>query len=277
MERESGRLGVVSLASYSPAPDPPPSFSRRRFSFSIEFYQSLARSHARLLWVFTVAFPNPLKVHSRALRREGAVDGLARGDLVIRDGVEGRMVGRHPVSGTPVVAWNPENYHPMCEAFDTENAALLVSWRENIERLTYTTADCTRHALRIDRGLRWMLVIITALFMVTTAVFGLLGGGLTGGLLGLLSGIMGGALFSLPMLLIVAVGGLIGVRWLAMCAGLWIGLWARRKREQATITDEAGRISAEAIVAAMQGNSVEDDEAVQQTAQARQVLQDQQR
>ena len=86
----------MSLAAFSPRPRPPPVFSKRSFSFAIEFYRSLWRSHRLLMWMYVWVFPSPLMVSARALRRAGMHGELEadfiRGVMVTGPSGTGRLV-----------------------------------------------------------------------------------------------------------------------------------------------------------------------------------------
>ena len=247
--------GETLLDSLSPDEQPPEQFSYRRFSFSIENYTALRKNHRRLITVFNWMFPNPLMVTARAMKKAGLKGERLRGGMVFRDGVEGRLVGRHPETGTPVVAWNQGAYASMCESFDAENAARIVAWKTNSERLQLTSQTNMRYALLLDQGLRLLsvgtglLVPLAMLGMVTTfsPEFG-------GFMLVpfLLSSLMGGILIALPMLLMAGITILLLIRMGANVAGVMVGLQALRANQQATVTDEAGHLSAMEIISAMQ-------------------------
>lgn len=218
----------------------------RLFSFAPEFYGLFVGVHWLVNGVFGRVFPNPLAVSAWALRRQGLRGRGWRGTPVegAAAGV-GRMVGRHPVSGAPVVAWNAEAYEAMCEAFDQENAARIVAWQRGSARLALSTEACLRWALRVDRGLRGMV----ALCVLASVAWGWLATGVL--VQGLLWSI-GGLGVGLVLLLLVAVVGLLAVSLAGGGVALAVGLWGARQARQARVSDEDGRTSAAAIVAAMQ-------------------------
>ena len=252
----------------SPGIQAPVSFSKRRFSFSIEFYHSLRKNHQRLIAMFCRMFPSPLVVTAKELERAGLSGERSRGGVVRRDGIEGRLIGRHSSTGAPVVAWDQDAFEAMCESFDAENAARIVGWRSSSERLRLSSEGCARAALWLDNGLRVVSWGSGALMGLSTLIGPLMLGGMGGGAeisllaeLGifLFSAVLITGMVGLSMLLLVGVPMFIMMRLGALAAGLWVGLWASRAHRAATVTDETGRLSAAAIIASMQESVARED------------------
>ena len=245
----------------SPGTHSPASFSSRRFSFSMEFYWSLLKNHQRLIAMFCRLFPSPLVVTTKELERAGMTGERSRGGVVWRDGVEGRLIGRHSSTGAPVVAWDQDAFDAMCESFDAENAARIVGWRSSSERLRLSSEGCARAALWLDNGLRVVSwgsgVLMGVLMLILPMMLGGMGSGvelplLVEPILILITTLIVAGMVGLSMLLLVGVPMFIMIRLGALTAGLWVGLWASRAHRAATVTDETGRLSAAAIIASMQ-------------------------
>ena len=248
----------MPLTFLSARPDAPVTFRHRRFSFAIEFYHSIQRNHLWLLSMFNRVFPNPLAVTPRALKRAVLEGGSTRGSTVTGPSGSGRLIGRHSITGAPVVAWTEQSFEPMCESFDDENAARIVAWKYNIQKLSLSTEDCVRRALRADQWLRGLVALITLACTMLGVVAPVIGGTTITPATLLSSafiGMIGGLTFGLPMLLFAAVVGLLGVRFFSIISAVWVGMWAARRSRNAIVTDTAGRTSAAEIVAEMQGET----------------------
>jgi hypothetical protein len=228
-----------------PQQRPPAVLTRRMFSVAPELYGALRRAHGLMIAAFLLVFPCPIAVQPRMLRRRW-LSGR-RGDVVTGAAGEGRVVGRHPVTGAAIVAWNPEAYEAMCEAFDTENAARLVAWRDASAILGLSVGRAARWALRADQGLRLMVVLC----ILVPSLVGALHDGIAGALLWSIAGAAGGLL----LFLLLAVVGFFSILIAGGALSVGVGAWGARRARHARASDEAGRSSAAQIVAAMQGRS----------------------
>lgn len=252
----------------------PTSYSGRRFSFAAEFYAVFRRAQSFVLRTYEKVFPNPLAVPAKALARAGLRGDGKRGGSVIGESGEGRIVGRHPSTGVPVVAWTVAAYESMCDAFDSEHAARIVAWREGVEPLMLSTEACTRWGLRADKALRLSVVVQVVGFGCLGMAMGIsANAGTVSGLMMALgfavSSAMFGVAIGLSMLLIGAIASMLGITGLAGLKAAVVGVRASRRARHATATDEAGRTSAAQIVASMQ----EKPTAAQQEAASRSIEQ----
>ena len=239
------RFHDPELAALSPGPEAPEHLHGRSFSWSLEFYRRLQRSHRTLLEIFNRCFPNPLMVPQRAMDRAGLRGGRVRGGVVRGEGMEGRLVGRHPSTGAPVVAWSQEAYGAICAAFDDENAARIEAWRRVTERLRLTTGTAGWAALWLDRLVRLVATgaALLSFLILMVPIGGALGSGALDGAgdLGVVfAGSAMGALMVGIASLIVGFFLEMAMRPAAALVGAVAGLWAAALHRQASAADADG-------------------------------------
>ena len=198
------------------------------------------------------AFPNPQAVSEEELEKAGlSGDGQRGGAVTGRQG-EGRLVGRHPASGAPVVAWTVGAYEAMCVSFDAEHVMRIILWREGVQPLMMSTATCHRWANRVDRALRWITALVALGVSASVAAVLTASAGLHVAI-AVFMAISGALMIGLPLLLFFALGGMGGIYVLSGLTGAIVGALASRRSRQAIASDEAGRLTAMDILETMPG------------------------
>ena len=229
----------------------PPALLPRNFSFAQEFYSVLRGAQATVLWGYQKAFPNPLAVSEEELEKAGLSGDGQRGGTVTGPQGEGRLVGRHPMSGAPVVAWTVGAYEAMCVSFDAEHVMRIELWQNGVRPLMMSTATCTRWANRADLALRWNTALVALGGSASlSGVFIATGVPLP---IAVFTAISGAVMVGLPLLLFFALGSMLGITALAGLTGAIVGAMASRRSRQAIASDEAGRLTAMDILETMQG------------------------
>ena len=166
----------------------------------------------------------------------------------------GRIVGSHPTTGAPVIAWNDALYQSMCESFDAEHAAEVAAWTDNIQWFHFSTEDCVRWALWLDRVGRssfWGVVLLSVC-SVLISTWGSSLHGLPSIPAALFVGSFLGGMLGIVLLFFVGVALLMMLSVGSVGAAMGIGLWASGRARGAKEQDLAVRRTAEDVVSGMQ-------------------------
>ena len=220
-----------------PGAEPPSNFRLRSLSFAAEFYGLYRRVHAMMVAVFLWGFPCPITATAKTMRRAGfAPVPTIRGETVSGSPGTGRFVGRHPVSGKPIIAWDMEEYKAICEAFDKENAHSLAAWRAMGRRLFWSSKDCAQWSRRSDQSIRILFGLGVGIPPLVGLIFG--------APVELFNMVVLSTLFTL---LLISMGMFLVVfLFVPVCtvASLTVGIRAIRRDNHARERDDAMRSSA---------------------------------
>lgn len=243
---------------------PPPGLRQRRYSFAVEYYQIFSWSHRIVLTALGWVFPDPLSVSAAQLRRarlaphpadpaprrwgrrELPPGPVVRGRQVSGPLGRGRLVGRHPTSGAPLVAWDTEAYPAMCEAFDAENGHRIAAHSDLASRYGLTSETCADRALRTDRAIRLTLLLGTVLPGLATLIIG------KGAAAALAMTALTASMTALGLLALVAASFLLFTP-VAAASAMIAGARAARLGSTADTADEASRSSAAEVVEKLKG------------------------